>query len=150
MSNITTIYDALFAELKVLFPDKKRLQNAIHLDENPDHLLISGYAVTVGDSENPQGEFCSVETVRTFGVVFTRQCVSTENNTNAFDNTQKELLECIAKLDARLCDGSNLDICEIQGIAINGSSGVESIQGDGKKFLGIIKNITITYREEIS
>jgi hypothetical protein len=122
MSKFSTVYDTLIAKIIELFPDKTRISNPYSIEENKNLFLRDGWGLTVRDASESgfqtNGDFNKTQT---FGIVFTKEVIRTESDTDDFDTQIKLLFEDHKTLENTMLNCAQLGIPDSVGI-INFSS----------------------------
>jgi hypothetical protein len=150
VSKISTIYDTLLARLAVIYPTKTRIPNSYDLSNNGDVFLRNSWGLKISNSTYFEMEFNTYANDREFAVVFTREIIKTDTQTDQIDTVSKLLLEDINTLHKELINPSQLGIHpSIQLITLGSTTGVNEVFTNNEKFLSMEVMFNIKLSEDI-
>lgn len=95
MSNISIIHDRILTVLATQYSSRLRMVNPYDPQDNPNHILKSGYGLRVGQQNPIDQEFHNKAVEQTFTVVLTNEIYTIENQTSPTDTAIKAMLEDI-------------------------------------------------------
>jgi hypothetical protein len=138
MSKISTVYDAILAELAALYPEKTRIPYPYSLVDNNARFLSDGFGVTIGPSSFEQFEFCDFMTVRDVSVTVTKEVFRTDSDYAIIDDITKSLLEDIYKVQKLFYSYNELNVPnDIAKVDLGAVSAVEEVVSGKQSFLSM-------------
>lgn len=149
-TSITAIYDQLHTKMGSLLPELKRLPFAYSLTENPDIMLKSGYAVTIGEGENTQRQIGGNLSIRrNFKISICQAVTAIDSDSAKKAATEKSLFESQLAIINDLEKDPTLNQTATNSKYVS-DGGIGFIYGDNSKFLYIDTTISIEYMEPIT
>lgn len=138
MSKVSLVYDAILTATAALFPNKRRIPNALVIEENPEQLLRDGYGLKV-DAEAPaESEFCNFSRNRIFTILLSKEVIKTDIQTTQMDTASKALLEDVYTLQKDFMNPDQITIEEsIEQIEMAGTSAITPFVGDRENFISV-------------
>lgn len=147
-TKIEEIYDYCVDVIAAELPDYMRLPNPYVIDINTNLQLRKGFGIAVGpgtDTERFVG--CLVSWERVFSIVIVKQVTTTQNNTDQREVIEKDLLVAHDALRKAFYLDSTLGGKAIKSTII-GDNGINFIDGERLKFLGIVMDLFVEYLED--
>ena len=147
MSKISTIFDTLLTTIAALYPSKTRIPNPYIIDDNSNQFLRDGYGLRISPETPSDSEFCRFSRTRTFGIVLTKEVITTDSQTSQLDTASKALLEDVYTIQKDFMNYDQIGINDsIEKIDMLGTSAIEFYKGE---FIDIISievlfNIQVT------
>lgn len=150
MSQITTIYTALLAQMALLYPELdgwQRIANPYKPNENPDTLLRQGWGIALGAGLNTNRLVnCKYSLNREITIVFTRKYDALENDPVNKAITEVQLFEDQHKLINQI--EQDPTISDTLTTASYGSDGgIEYVKGETDSFMMLRTVIPTEYLE---
>lgn len=131
MSSISTIYDTILSTLGTMFSTRTRIPNPYIIEENPIQLLRNGYGLKILQEAPATSEFCRFSRSRSLAITISKEVLSTELQTSAYDATVKALLEDAYTIQKDFLNPDQLGIeSDIERIEMAGTGPIELLKGD--------------------
>lgn len=148
MGTISTIYDAINSVLASKLTGHTQLPNPYEVTTNTYLHLNNGYGIGVGpgqDTERYVG--CLVTWEQVYSVILVRRIVTTQNNTTTREAIEKNLLEDWDILRKAFYLNNTLSGNVIK-TTVTSHSGINFIDGDKLKFLGLEMQLVVEYQDD--
>lgn len=150
MSKVTTVYNKLLEIIPTLFPNKTRIPNSDSLIDNPHTFMRDGWALRVDNQTYQPSEFCIMETVRTFAVLFTSEVLRTDSQTTQSDTAKTGLLENVYAIQKDFYNIDRLGIpYDIARVELGGTSGTLDLKQGKNNFIYVEVYFNIHIRETL-
>jgi hypothetical protein len=147
LATISTIYDAINTVLATKLPQHRQLPNPYEVTQNTYLHLNKAYGIGVGpgqDTERYVG--CLITWEQVHQIILVRRIVTTQNNTVARETLEKDLLEDWDILRKAFYLDNTLSGSAIK-TTVTSHSGINFIDGDKLKFLGLEIQLVVEYQE---
>lgn len=147
---ITTIYEGYRTEIAAVLTSHVEIVNPYVPDAGPDFDFRLGFGVGVGPARDPQNTAsCRYRIQREFVVTLTRRLYLTNKEINDRITVEKNLLEDLNLVIARISASSVLNSANgIELTQYSGDSGIEFLRFGRTDLLMIQANFETTYVEE--
>lgn len=151
MSKISTVYDAILAELAAVFPSKTQIPDPYSLTDNKIGPLKDGYGLKWNDDSFIPVEFNSHGSSYTFSVVFTRELIRLDSQYAPIHVMAKAFLEDVKLFKDELYRCDKLGVASsIDNIVIGTTSGPVNIFGDNNRYKFVELFFSINLREAVA
>lgn len=147
MSNITTIYQGIIAACVAQWTTKTRIPNPYSLPDNADNFLRDSWGIKVGPSSPVPFENLSFMTKREITMVFTREMVATDSDTDVPDDIGTRLLEDVYEAQNMFYGVDKMGISQIQNVELGSTSAIAQVRSGKNKFLAIEATFTLDILE---
>lgn len=148
MALIENIYDECVNIIEAQLPTYIRIPNPYVIDINTNLHLQKGFGIAVGPGTDTQRFVgCLVSWERVFSIILVKQVTTTQNNTIQREVIEKDLLEDHDKLRKAFYLNSTLGGIAVKSTVI-GDNGINFIDGEKLKFLGIVMDLFVEYLED--
>ncbi len=148
MGKISTIYDAINTLLSTKLPSHTQLPNPYEVNQNTYLHLNNGYGLGVGPGQDTERYIgCLVTWEQLYQVILVRRVVTTQNNTTSREGIEKNLLEDWDILRKAFYLNNTLSNTVIKSTVIS-HSGINFIDGDKLKFLGLEMQLVVEYQDD--
>lgn len=148
MGKILTIYDKIVDLLEASLTGHTRLPNPYDVNANTYLHLNNGFGVGIGagiDTERYVG--CLVTWEQSYSIILVRRVVTTQNNTDAREIIEKDILADWDVLRKAFYLSSTLDGNAIKTTVLS-HGGINFIDGDRHKFLALEMQLAVEYQED--
>ena len=145
-TKILQIYEAITALCEANLTDYTRLPNAYSIDANTMLNLKQGFAVGIGpgnDTEKYATGLMSWE--RLYNITLVRQVLTTQNNTTVRETIEKSIVDDLETLRIAIRNSANLNGLIATKSTIRADGGMNFIDGNTQKFLGLEIQLIVDY-----
>lgn len=148
-TKISEIYDACVNLIETTLPtDYLRIPNPYTVDVNTFLHLRKGFGLAIGPGVDTQRYVgCLVTWERTFSILLVKQVIATQNDVEVREVIEKDLLDDHDALRKAFCSNSTLGSLAIKSTVL-GDAGVNFIDGERLKFLGLVMDLFVEYQED--
>ncbi len=148
-----TVLDAIRTKVPQLtgFSTKTELPNPYDQGLNPEPMLRDGWGLTVGGSALGPSEYNSVVDRHEFGLVLTREVVSTQNDSAPLITAIKAIKADATTLQRRLDGGATLALPnDLEQFAYSSTSPIQFGEGERHKWVTITVTFLASIRETLT
>lgn len=148
-TKISEIYDACVDLIESTLPNTYlRIPNPYTVDVNTFLHLRHGYGIAIGPGQDTQRYVgCLVTWERVFSIILVQQVIATQNDTAVREVIEKDILDDHDKLRKAFYLNSTLGSLAIKSTVLD-DSGVNFIDGERLKFLGLVMSLFVEYQED--
>ena len=149
-SKVEDIYDQIVTICSSTLPAFKRLPNPYELTENTFLRLENGFGVSVGPGVN-ENRFvgCFTTWERSFLITLVKKVSTSQNNLDLRQTIEKDILVAQDLVQKAFYANHTLSGNAVTS-TVSDDSGINFIDGDRLKFLGLEINILVKYQEIIT
>lgn len=149
-TKITAIYDRLIVDIEAAISGYTRIPNPYEADQNPELFLRKGYGLGIGPAENTRRMVCAYFSMkRIFTIVLINQILTTDMNSTARGNCERDMMEDHYSLIKYLEGDNNLGGNAVKTIFTD-DSGIQFVEGEIGKYVMCEINIEVEYLESIN
>ena len=153
MSILSDIYDEIVSVLETNYPDHNKLTNPYSIEENNEQALRQGYGLAVGPSQNTQRfTGCKMSIAREFRVIFTRQVYALEQDIDAKQEADKQLMEDQRLLIKEIEKDPQLDVGSngLTKFVFTEDTGIEYVHPEKQSFIKLETIFIMEYIENLT
>ena len=147
MSKVTDVQAALNSLIASVLPSYDLLPDSIDPSDNTLLRLEKGYSTSYGNGQNTSENICnnSMRVSRTFPIILTNAYVANFSPTYRLD-MERALMEDHYKMISAIEKSITLNGVAVS-VRYDGDSGIEYLEGDTKRFIALVSQISIEYIE---
>lgn len=138
MSTISDAYDEIRADLKILFPNKFQLTNAVNIEDNTAAALRDGFGIRIAGATNTERQLaCKLSQERDIVIILTERTFTKELDIDKKFDAMKSIVEQQLVVIKKYEKEPTLVNGDVPIFRYSSDQGVENVSGEEETFFKI-------------